>query len=673
MSDSVKDFLRKYIKYIIFLGIILFILIVILLLGNNKYKKYEKEMISKSKNYFNYSLNYVTIEEMNIKYDGCRSYSGVYRINNEYIPYLFCDKYSSIDELTSKNITLSGPNPIVLNVGEEYVDSGYNSKYNVEIVNSVKPSEGLYFITYRIKDNGKLIDETKRIVIVKGYSKNSFSLKGDSEINIFKGEPYIEAGYVAYDELGNDISSAVTVSGSVNNVSGRYEITYALIRNNIKKELKRIVNVLDLETYIELDSEKPSNSSNKINLIATGKDYSYTILPNGKQDNSREIEYEVSENGTYNFKVYAGNKYILKTIVVNNIYKDLVATCTITQGNNQIFVTVDSSGGYGELEYSYLDKTSYSAYTREKIYYFKNKVKETTVKVKDKAGNIKNISCSNPNIKVSPLEIHFIASGHYDDSILIRSDDKVIYIDGGRSGCKNHDINYLKDLGITKIDYMIGSHVEYDHIQAQAYILDTFQVDRILYPVDIYTCVNTCHCHDSNDNALVLDSLKRNNKKAEMVSIPTKIVAGDMTLYFIAPWNKVCNNNNNSFIFILTYSNNSFMFTGDTYSPLNDITTLTSYAQKLGLKNIDVDMLKYPHHGNSSLSDKVLNAIKPEIVIVPNYNASKYPTETNQKIVKSHGAKMYRQSDSSTGNLTLISDGNNIKVYMNTIAGNYRR
>ncbi len=676
MDPEVAEKSRKYIKYIAFVVIGIIVLIILFSLnGGNNYSKIENEMINKSKNYFRNSLNYVTLEDMNLKYDGCRTYSGVYHVNSSYVAYLFCDDYTNVSGLTSNNITLIGSNPMIMQLGETFSDPGYQSKYNIEVIKNIKQFEGLHSVTYVAKENNQVIDQVKRLIIIKGGSNDSFALKGEQEINIFKGDDFIDPGYSARDDKGYDISSLVTVSGKVNNkVSGIYEIIYVLNRDNVRKELKRTVKVLDLEPYIEIETTKPSSQPNVISLIVTGKDYSYTILPDGTTNNDREIEYEVKNNGTYNFKIYAGNKYVVKTVTINNIYQALTASCTISQSGDKIFATVTSSGGYGNLQYSYLDKSTYSNYTSEKTYYFKNKVKETTIKIKDESGNIKSISCSNPNIKLlSSLEIHFIANGHYDDSILIRTDDKVIYIDGGRKGCENDDLNYLRGLGVTKIDYMIGSHVEYDHIQAQAHILDNLKVDRILYPVNIYTCVSQCYCQSSDDTSLVLAALKRNNKTAETVSIPSKIVAGDMTLYFIAPWNKVCNNNNNSFIFILTYGNNSFMFTGDAYSAFNDLTTLTNNAKQLGLKDIDVDMLKYPHHGNNPMSDKLLNAIKPEMVVVPNFHASKYPTESNQQLIRNHGAKIYRQSDSSTGNITLISDGTTIKVYMNSSASTYKR
>ena len=674
--EQILEFFHRYFKAFLVAFAILIVLIIFLLLGNNKYKKYEKQMITKSKSYLSESYNYVTLEKMKLSYSGCASYSGVYYNRGNYTPYLFCDDYNSI-KLEGKKIKLNGYNPTIINLNEEYIDQGYNSNYEVEVINTVKNDPGVYFVTYIARENGKRVEELRRIVIVKDGESNNFSLLGDKEINIFKGEKYVEPGYNAFDNNGNRINQLVTVSNNINiNKPGTYEIIYTLNYNNKKFELKRKVNVLDVEIYYELESEKPKTNGNKVHFIITGKDYMYTLLYDGSKKVEKEFTVPIYNNGTYNFKIFAKDKFILKTVVVNNIYSELNASCTITQGNNQIFVNVVTSGGYGDLSFSYLDGDTYSSFTKEKIYYFKNKTNSTTVKIKDAIDNIKTITCSNSsiNINTSSLEIHFIASGHYDDSILIRTDDKTIYIDGGRPSCASKDIKYLNELGVSKIDYMIGSHVEYDHTEAQADILDTFQVDRILYPVDIYTCNSTKQCKDEADTALVLASLRRNNKKAETISIPSLLKIGDMTLYFLAPWDRVQNNNNNnSFIFILKYRNNSFMFTGDSGSPFNRVETLISNANKLGLNNINVDLLKYPHHGNATMYIDTLRAINPKIVVVPNYNASKYPNEANKETIKNYGAKLYRQSDSSTGNITIISDGNNINVYMNSQASTYKK
>ena len=662
---------KKIIKIFLIILIIFFSFIIFLLLRriiiNNVYTRIEEEVLNKSKSFF-VDNNYVSLETMNLNYDGCNPYSGVY-YDGDYKVYLFCDNYVSTDELLSDKIKLKGDNPLIIHTNEEYTEPGYESIYDVETTNNIEKKEGMYFVYYRASDND-INYEVKRIVIILDKEKNNFGLNGSNEINLLKDEEYIEPGYYAYDKEGNDIKSDVLITGNVDvTKKGSYEIIYTLNKNN--KTLKRIINVFDLKIITDL-VKTPVLNENTISLDIEGNDYSYTVMPDGNKSNNRKIIYKVTSNGKYEFKIYNGNKYILKTFDINNIYSDIKASCIIEQKDNNIVAKVSASGGYGKLSYSYLDNNIYSNYTNESIYYFKNKVNKTTVKIKDENNKELMINCSNPSIKLNPLEIHFIASGHYDDAILIRSNDTTIFIDGGRSNCAQNDINYLKNLGIEKIDVMIGSHVEEDHIAAQADIINNFDVSRILYSVDIYKCQWNCQCENS-DVSRVLNALNNKGKHAEKIDIPTILKFNDITLYFIGPLNIGCNKNDNSFIFILTYGNNTFMFTGDSYSSFNNADALEKNALNLGLNNIKVDVLKYPHHGNNPLPSKTMNKFLPRIIVVPNYKASQYPSSSNQNIIRNYNASMYRQSDSTTGNIVLISDGNNITVEMNKLAIDYKR
>ena len=56
-----------------------------------------------------------------------------------------------------------------------------------------------------------------------------------------------------------------------------------------------------------------------------------------------------------------------------------------------------------------------------------------------------------------------------------------------------------------------------------------------------------------------------------------------------------------------------------------------------------------------------------------NNNKSSYPPSTNINMIKSYGALMYRQSDSSTGNIVLLSDGSKITVKTGISASQYKR
>ena len=84
-------------------------------------------------------------------------------------------------------------------------------------------------------------------------------------------------------------------------------------------------------------------------------------------------------------------------------------------------------------------------------------------------------------------------------------------------------------------------------------------------------------------------------------------------------------------------------------------------------------MLKYPHHGNTTLSDNFLQTVAPEWTIIPNYKAPKFPASSNINKHKKYNIEMYRQSDSNTGNILVTSDGTNIKITNNVSAENYKR
>ena len=51
-----------------------------------------------------------------------------------------------------------------------------------------------------------------------------------------------------------------------------------------------------------------------------------------------------------------------------------------------------------------------------------------------------------------------------------------------------------KQIGVTKIDALIGSHVHWNHVQSHASIIDNFDVKETYYSVDVINCVSQGHC-----------------------------------------------------------------------------------------------------------------------------------------------------------------------------------
>ena len=669
-SENIKEFIRKNIKLlIIFLLVFFMVIISFYFIFRNPYSREEKEMIKLAKSFFatNSTTNYVTLTELNLDYDNCQNYSGVHYSNGTYKAYLFCNDYSTIKDLNkgSNKIHLNGSNPIVLKTTDVYQDPGYVSNYQVELINPYQQKEGIYFINYIVRDaRGEKVEQATRIVIIKdeAASKNAIVLKGDKNIYLFEGENYVEPGYIAYDDFGNDISSSVKVNNTVDvSKPGEYKITYTATINNYKTMLaERIVKVLDLNVILELEEDKPVLNKNKINLIVTGNDYKYTILPDNKKSTSRSVEYEVTQNGTYNFKIYTDNRDIAKSITVGNIYNEITASCTLSQKNNkQVFAEVTASGGYGTLNFSYFDKTNYSIYTPDRTYNFKNKVNQTTIKVKDSINNIKEINCSNPNIKVDKLEVHFIkiSTGRYD-AILFRLGDNTLFVDGGLPGHYSQIDDYLKSIGVDHIDVIVGSHGHNNHVGPHAKLIRNYNVKEAYYNQDIYNCFS---CDDgAYDN--IIKALAEKNVKPVVSTIGSVFYFADEVKFeTIGPLEKHSYPNNYSTNYIITFQGVKMMITGDGIQQSN---VLSMYTKE----QLDVDIFKWPHHGSHSLKTEFLNAIEPEYVVVTNHKDTIGSDE--KSTLKKFGTQFYQHYQH--GNIVIIIDDGNISFKTNVDPKTYK-
>ena len=82
------------------------------------------------------------------------------------------------------------------------------------------------------------------------------------------------------------------------------------------------------------------------------------------------------------------------------------------------------------------------------------------------------------------LKIHYIDVGQAD-SILIEKNGHYMLIDGGDTKCKDNLLNYLKNIGVEKFDYIIGTHVHEDHIGSLDDVILNFDCDKVLFPKQV--------------------------------------------------------------------------------------------------------------------------------------------------------------------------------------------
>lgn len=192
------------------------------------------------------------------------------------------------------------------------------------------------------------------------------------------------------------------------------------------------------------------------------------------------------------------------------------------------------------------------------------------------------------------------------DAILLRLKNKSILIDTG--GIKNYSgqnidltsntlLPYLKSLGLYKLDYLILTHGDYDHMGESINLVNNFNVHNVIL-----------NCGDLNELETNLISLLEDKKINYNVCID-KLKVNNYELAFINE-GIYDNENDNSNVIYLNINNYKLLLMGDASKKVE-----TSLISKYNLH--DIDVLKVGHHGSKTSSSKeFIDFIKPKYSLI---------------------------------------------------------
>ena len=258
---------------------------------------------------------------------------------------------------------------------------------------------------------------------------------------------------------------------------------------------------------------------------------------------------------------------------------------------------------------------------------------------------------SNSSVSVNnQLKVHFIDVGQAD-SILIQQGNNSMLIDAGNNGDSETVKNYLSNQGITKLDYVIGTHPHENHIGGLDYVINSFEIGNIYMPKVTSTTKTFTD---------VIDSIKAKGMKITTPVPGDSFKLGEADCKILAPNSASYDDLNNfSIVIKVTFGNNTFMFDGDAES--------ISETEMLN-KGFDVkaDVLKVGHHGsNSSTSAEFLKKVSPKyaVISVGKDNDYGHPNKETMERLKDSGIVVYRTDE--CGTIICTSDGNNISFNSN--------
>lgn len=217
------------------------------------------------------------------------------------------------------------------------------------------------------------------------------------------------------------------------------------------------------------------------------------------------------------------------------------------------------------------------------------------------------------------------------DSILISNQGKTMLIDASTNEMGSRVVKYLQDLGISKIDYLVGTHPHEDHIGGLDDVIKNFDIGTIYMPKK---SANTKTFED------VLNAIKSKNLKVTAPSIGTTFNVGNANCEIMSINNNADNANESSIVIQMNFNGTKYLFTGD-----------ANYNVEKSREWNDVDVLKVGHHGSSTSSTKeFLAQVKPEIALISvgKDNTYGHPTESALERLKNIGAKIYRTDEDET-------------------------
>lgn len=244
-------------------------------------------------------------------------------------------------------------------------------------------------------------------------------------------------------------------------------------------------------------------------------------------------------------------------------------------------------------------------------------------------------------------KVHFINVGQ-GDSILVQSGNgKNMLIDGGTKTQGAKVVSFLKTKGVTKLDVVVATHPDADHIGGLISVLNSF-------PVGKFVDSGKAHTTDTYYELLQLIDTK---------NIPYSVPTAGQKLAFDSVFGvQVLNaaptasdNNDASIVLKAKYGKVSFLLTGDA-----DVAIESAMLPKYDLKST---YMKAGHHGsNTSSSSAFISEVRPAGTVLSYGKDNSYGHPHTEVVTRLNNVKSKIYSTAVSGDVTVTTNGNTHSV-----------
>lgn len=248
------------------------------------------------------------------------------------------------------------------------------------------------------------------------------------------------------------------------------------------------------------------------------------------------------------------------------------------------------------------------------------------------------------------LQVHVIDVGNAD-SILVTKDGQSLLIDAGENKNADTVIAYLRAQKVDRLDYVIATHADADHIGGMDDVVNTFPIGTFIMATMPEEATPTTKTYLKLLQALDAQGLSITEAEPGQTHS-----LGSALLTILGPAGTFTDTNEMSVVCRVDFGSTGFLFMGDAEQEAE--AALLASGQ-----NLRADFLKAGHHGSSSSSSEALiAAARPRYAALTCGAGNSYghPHAETLETLEKYNVTCYRSD--LNGTIRAVSDGSAVTV-----------
>ncbi|HMT09885.1 MAG TPA: ComEC/Rec2 family competence protein, partial [Pyrinomonadaceae bacterium] len=263
------------------------------------------------------------------------------------------------------------------------------------------------------------------------------------------------------------------------------------------------------------------------------------------------------------------------------------------------------------------------------------------------------------------LHVSFLDVGQGDSIFIVFPNGKTMLVDGGGRFDYNKNNSFERDSrsigesvvseflwseGRSRIDYVVATHADADHVQGLEDVVNNFDVGNAIFGRASPT--------DTELDALI-SALQRRNVPLERLSRGDTFNIGEVRVEIVSPVGAevagAASDNDQSLVMRLVYGKQSFLLTGDIEAGAE--------RRMLASGTISSTVVKAPHHGSKTSSTAgFVAAVNARYAVVSAGRRSQFGHPHKEVVGRWRGAGAALLNTAVNGTITFVSDGRTLEV-----------